>query len=87
MKSITKAALGAGLTYWPCAILATPSGDPFSMLLVGAVGALLVFLLLYLLFTRRAAASWTIRRQVVLSGLIGLGVTFTLYVIALVSVS
>jgi peptidoglycan biosynthesis protein MviN/MurJ (putative lipid II flippase) len=87
MNGATKALLGAVLTFLLCAILATPSGDPITMIVVGTAGAVIGFFLVWWSLTRRASASWTSSRQVVLSGAITACVTLTVYLLARISAS
>lgn len=82
MNGASKALLGAGFTFAPCAILATPSGDPISMLMVGVAGAGVAFLLLWWLLTRAAIVAWPGRRQFVLSGAMIAGVVLLMSVLA-----
>jgi hypothetical protein len=82
MNGATRALLAAILTFVLCAFIATPSGDPITMFVIGAEGAVVAFFLLWWLLTRRASASWTSSRQIVLFGVVSACVTITMYLLA-----
>lgn len=60
-----KVRLGTILAFFLCGLLTTPSGDPLSIMINGATGAIITFFLLRWILSRQAAASWSTRRQTV----------------------
>jgi len=65
MNKGNKALLGAILAFLLCGVFSTPTGDPFTMIIIGATGAIVTFFLLRWIFSRPATASWSARRQTV----------------------
>jgi len=76
-----KARLGAILAFVLCGVLTTPSGDPLAIMINGATGAIITFLLLRWIFSRPATASWSTRRQTVFAAAISGCVTLIMAVL------
>lgn len=81
MKNATKALLVAGITFPLCGIIATPVGDPFTMILIGLAGALVTFFASWWMLSRRSLATLSSRRQTLFCGVISAGITIPLLIV------
>ena len=82
MSTAKIATRGAAIAALLCAIFASPSADPLTMMMVGAFGAVIAFFALWWLFSRRMALQWNRRQKLAWAGSLILVVVVATWLLA-----